>query len=228
MRFNNISYYKNNIDFFICLLIIIIICILYTNNNNNYDNFEHFAGLKNISNQDKKEMINFFKKLRLKYCPYLLFRNNVDTKPKKKISKKYSNLICYKNSYKLQPNLYIKYIGKNIGHGLFADQNFKKGDFIGEFCGTVTSKPHSSSDDYNYSYDDVDLVIAPRKIGNELQFANHSENPNVDWKHIVGKDQKVHVIFVAIKNIKKNDQILINYGEDYWKDDDVKKNKIDI
>jgi SET domain-containing protein len=62
-------------------------------------------------------------------------------------------------------------------------------------------------------------VISPRKYGNELQFANHSFTKcNVEWDDIIGLDGYIHIIFVAIKKIMCNDEILVNYGEKYWSD----------
>lgn len=228
---------KYNIDFLICIIILIIISIWFFSRKNNKQ--EHHTNIisekyriNSISNQNEEEIKRFFSSLGLKYCSHTIFddkdenvtSNKKINKNNKKINKKYAKFLCYENKKSNLPKLYIKFISDDLGFGLFADQNFKKGDYVGEFCGTITSNPDPSSENYNYSYiDDTDIVIAPRKIGNELQFANHSKKANVDWKHIVGLDNKEHVIFVAVNEIKKGEQILIDYGDDYWNSSEKKK-----
>jgi hypothetical protein len=179
-------------------------------------------------------MKKFFNSLNLTYCPYLTFDSNdlytqryiqkiIDLKEQDVINKNlYSGQINYKGYVeKKKPLLKIDYISEQIGYGVFAEQEFNQGDFIGEFCGTVTSNYDESSKNYNYKYfsainEEENIFIAPRKTGNELQFVNHSNNPNVEWKTIVGNDNKYHVIMIAIKHIKKGDQILVDYGKEYW------------
>jgi SET domain-containing protein len=195
----------------------------------------------NISNKNFIDLKSFFKSLGLKYCPYLLFdmadRNvkkrveKIRTLTEKEKTKKdlYAHLLSYKGQMeRKKPLLTISFISYKIGYGLFAGQDFYIDDFVGEFCGTVTSNYDESSRNYGYNYfsavniighdnDDSDILIAPRKIGNELQFANHSSNKNnVKWETIIGNDDRYHVIFVATTNIKKGEQILVDYGEEYW------------
>jgi SET domain-containing protein len=184
-----------------------------------------------IINKNVIQLKNFFKLLDLSYCPHLLFDTG-DYRIKNRLNKiypskndleksePYANKLNYKGHREIKkPELSIQRISKEFGYGLFAEQDFEIHDYIGEFCGTVTINYDSTSNNYNYNYfnDDSGIVIAPRKVGNELQFANHSYKPNSCWTTIFGSDGKYHVIFVAKTNIKKNDQILVDYGEEYWK-----------
>ncbi|ATZ81063.1 lysine methyltransferase [Bodo saltans virus] len=171
------------------------------------------------------EIKKFFKSLNLVYTPYLLFENNyyVNNELKNNINKHdkslYSKLLCYNGKpFVKKPKLSIRYISNEIGYGLFAEQDFEEKDFVGEFCGTVTNSPPKESDKYNCSYKfESTLVIAPRKYGNEMQFANHSSvKNNVDWDNTNGDDEHIHIILIAIKKIKCGDEILVNYGESYW------------
>jgi hypothetical protein len=235
----HIKYTKNK-DLYICILIICIATFFYLKQfrlkthgcleaftNTGSDKFKKIQ----ISNQKTKLMQDFFKDVGLTYCSYSIFddkdKEEIDNNATKNKSpnKKYAKHLCYgpQSINHPLPKLHIKYISKEIGFGLFTDQNFKKHDYIGEFCGTITSNPDPSSEHYNYSYiDDSDIVIAPRKIGNELQFANHSVTANVKWKHIIGHDGYEHVIFIATRQIVKGEQILVDYGENYWTDSDRK------
>jgi SET domain-containing protein len=186
----------------------------------------------NILNNNPIEMKKFFRSLDLIYCPYLFFdtkdyhirnrifniaENNINIIEKSEL---YSDKINYQgDKNKKHPILSIKFISDDIGYGLFAEQNFEKNDYVSEFCGKVTINYDKQSQGYNYNYfgDDSEIVIAPRKIGNESQFVNHSYDPNVEWTTIIGTDKKYHVLFVANKDIQKGEQILVNYGEEYWK-----------
>lgn len=48
---------------------------------------------------------------------------------------------------------------------------------------------------------------------------NHSDNYNVLWT-VLSKDQ---IKFYASKDIKKGEEILTSYGDDYWKTRNVLK-----
>ena len=53
-------------------------------------------------------------------------------------------------------------------------------------------------------------------------FANHSAKPNAETKTIHYFDGVLFDVFiVAIKNIPANKEILLNYGNDYWKNSSV-------
>lgn len=200
-------------------------------------------------NNNPISMKKFFQSLNLNYCQRLLFDsndlyltrilNNLDpisnmSEEEKQIKKLYACKINYKGYVeKIKPLLKIEYISDTIGFGVFAEEEFYIGDFIGEFCGTVTSKYDESTTNYKYNYFSAineidDIFIAPRKIGNELQFVNHSNNPNVEWKTIIGNDNKYHVIMTATQNIKKGEQILVNYGKQYWENLDIDPIEISI
>jgi hypothetical protein len=186
---------------------------------------------KNIKTNNFGEIKKFFKSLNLIYNPYLIF-DKEDTQVQNKIKniiltneylesqQKYANFINYNGVCNVKNSkLEIRYVSQNMGFGLFSAQNFKQDDYIGEFCGVVTSKHNEISEHYDYNYfnDKSNIAIAPRKTGNEMQFINHSYNPNCDWLKIIGFDNKYHIIIIAVKEIKIGEQIYINYGEEYWK-----------
>jgi hypothetical protein len=116
----------------------------------------------------------------------------------------------------------------NAGNGLFAQKAFKKGSKIAEYTGTVISakaadKKASATDgsaDYliNLSTGKVLDVFASKclaGIANDAEgfvktkgFANNSE---------IQEDDEVRVWLVATKNIPAGGEILVGYGEEYWK-----------
>jgi SET domain-containing protein len=179
-------------------------------------------------------MKKFFNELGLIYSSYLTFDQN-DLYTQRHIQdikdlseneieckKLYADKINYKGYVdKKKPLLEVLHISEYFGYGVFAGQDFDCCDFVGEFCGIVTSNYDPSAINYKYNYFSAvneidDIFIAPRKIGNELQFVNHSDSPNVEWKTIVGYDNKYHVIMVATRKIDKGEQILVDYGKEYW------------
>jgi SET domain-containing protein len=57
-------------------------------------------------------------------------------------------------------------------------------------------------------------------MGNHKRFINHSESqPNVQALEIDIDDLR-HVILIASQEIKKGQQILFNYGESYWAEEE--------
>lgn len=191
------------------------------------------SNMQNIKNsiiltKNFGEIKNFFKSLNLTYIPYLIFDCNIETinnlsQCDLDNKQKYSEYICYEGKNKVKKkDLAIKFISQNLGFGIFANQEFLEGDFLGEFCGKVTTNLNSESKHYYFRYiNNTDYIIAPRNTGNEMQFVNHSYTPNCDWLRIIGNDNKYHIIIVAIKEIKKGEELLVNYGEEYWKSRDI-------
>lgn len=109
-------------------------------------------------------------------------------------------------------NIYLKKskIGGKLGRGVFANKSFKKDDIIekapyiedntGNFSGLVR--------DYIFSKSETNSVVA-------FGFAslyNHSDTPNAAWK--ITND---FVEIIALTTIEKDSEILISYGENYWK-----------
>lgn len=125
-------------------------------------------------------------------------------------------------------SVYIRHVSPEVGLGIYARKDFKEGDFIGEYTGEVTEKSTDST--YSWSYPPSEgNVLGKRcslnggKQGNELRFANHSEEPNLEMKFVF-HGTTWHVIYVAQKHIKKGTQLLTNYGSNYWKN----RNKVDL
>jgi uncharacterized protein len=128
--------------------------------------------------------------------------------------------------------IYIRRIDKTIGLGVFADSDIREGAFIGEYAGVVqiagkhtccfkAGKGYES--DYSWYYlDKLDkapsLEINGRLEGNEMRFVNHGEEPNLLVEHTLYRGQWV-LFFVAARDIKKDEQLLISYGDSYWEED---------
>lgn len=101
------------------------------------------------------------------------------------------------------------------GHGLFAKKNFKKGESICVIVGGKIVRNCSEASMYA-------LKIPGRKMWwDEIKttkpecdsFLDHNEEPNamILFKEFNPKNPKANLI--AIENIKRNDEITINYHE---------------
>jgi len=114
---------------------------------------------------------------------------------------------------------------------VFAAEDINETDFIGEYAGVVqigdsyedwtdTSKGYET--DFTWYYLDnikggPTLEINGRLEGNEMRFLNHGSEPNVSVEHTLLNNQWV-LFFTADRDIKKDEQLLISYGEAYWED----------
>lgn len=101
---------------------------------------------------------------------------------------------------------------KNKGRGVFALKNFSSGEII-ERCPVIKITPKERKkcngtifSDYIYPWRSTlsgSLVLGFGSI------YNHSFNPNADWKQ---NFKTGHMVYRAIKPIKKNEEITVNYN----------------
>ena len=133
---------------------------------------------------------------------------------------------------KYEAPLYLKFINKKIGYGVYADDYISKGDMIGEYAGELIHEQMFSElalensgycmDVGNFYHDESfnpavkALVVDAKRCGNFTRFINHSYNPNTRAASIYGKDGLWHVIVSAVARIARDEQLTIDYGSDYW------------
>lgn len=158
-------------------------------------------------------------RMKLEKSPY--FREN--KKEFRELDRKYGVLI---EDSETAP-VFIGKINDTVGYGLFAAEEIRQGDFIGEYTGVVriteeyTEAFEDGSWETDFSWDypdetgDVVLEINGRLEGNELRFVNHGRNCNLDVEHTIHKGQWV-IFFIANRDIAKGEQLFVSYGEEYW------------
>lgn len=109
----------------------------------------------------------------------------------------------------LQTHFYVKKT-ENKGRGVFANQDYKKGEII-EICPCIKEKLTSYSPllkNYVFSLDDDYGLIG---LG-YCSIYNDSKTPNAFWEVMDESSMRV----IALKNIKKGEEICHSYGTDYW------------
>lgn len=129
-----------------------------------------------------------------------------------------------------QAPIYIKYINDRVGFGVFADAPIKEFDTICEYTGhlCVEQDVENENVDLNFSIDvgsyyhvdgkNKQLYVDAKKAGNFSRFMNHSYLNNVSSLSVYNEQDGLwHVVMCAEKDINKDDQLLTNYGEGYWK-----------
>jgi SET domain-containing protein len=111
------------------------------------------------------------------------------------------------------------------GLGLFATEPIKKRAFIVEYKGPrlsseLADKLEARGSKYMYSVNDKWTIDGSGR-SNIARYANHSCRPNAESDTVRGKNggnaRGGRVIIRAIKNIKPGEEIVYDYGDDYFK-----------
>ena len=106
------------------------------------------------------------------------------------------------------------------GLGLFAKQTMRSGTFIGEYTGYLQ---HGNGDEYSWDYPEIpgfpELEISALNAGNEMRFINHNHKPNCVAEHFP-IDGIYIIIILSSKYIKPGQQLFLDYGDEYWLDED--------
>ena len=98
--------------------------------------------------------------------------------------------------------------------GIFANCDFKKGDLIETSPYIIIDFPQESNtlSDYIFYLEKNNRKDSVLVLGNGSIF-NHSKNNNVDYyRDAINKNYK----YYTNRDIKKDEELFINYGNDYW------------
>lgn len=152
-------------------------------------------------------------------CP---IDQNILTDDEKAIVEKYYWL----TKQKYESPWYMKFINKKIGYGIYAAADIEPGQLIAEYAGilfdayTYTATPHNSK--YCWNINPPQRMPTAQKFYvdaisscNFTRIINHSYKPNVIPVTMHGPDGS-RMLYVACEKIKKDEQLLVNYGEGYW------------
>lgn len=125
--------------------------------------------------------------------------------------------------------IYMKYVSDKIGWGVFALSPLQTGDFVGEYTGYIMESIDATPEqkegghylsDFSWNYPDElpngeELEVSAMKAGNETRFVNHSYDPNCVVDHTL-VDGIFITFFRVIRPIAQDEQLLVDYGEEYW------------
>ncbi len=209
----------------------ILACFYFTSNHSNVD-------VKIEEASPRKETLALFTTLGIEYLDETLILSEMARKFDVRTSKRYQeNPTVHEeltNRYRdevernvLAP-MSIQWISSEIGYGVFAEQDIKEGSFIGVYSGVLEDDSLLENFDYAWAYPaktsefEFYFSIDAALKGNELRFVNDGIEPNCTAKYLIGKHSCWNICYIALKDIKKGDQLLISYGESYWNNRDCK------
>jgi len=111
--------------------------------------------------------------------------------------------------------LYLKVIHiKDVPQvGIFASRPLSKGTWIGNYAGELLPIDHPTRSLHSMGLFDhhakIELQVDSKTWG------NHSYQPNVIRKRVFF-DGMYHVLLYTLKAVEAHEQLLYNYGKDYW------------
>jgi len=120
-----------------------------------------------------------------------------------------------KRKSKYEPGDYKLLVKKSIaGLGLFAGEDIPKGACIIEYKGRVISHEEEYTSRSKYLFEiNSKKTIDGQARSNTARYINHSCRPNAEPEIIKGK-----VLIMAKRKIKAGEEILYNYGKEYWEE----------
>ena len=104
--------------------------------------------------------------------------------------------------------------------GVVASKDYKEGDIL-EVCPCIKQDIKTIAGkiiDYLFRYDDDYSLIA---FG-YCSMYNHLDDHNANWE-VLNENQ---IVIKANKDIKKGEEIFVDYGENYWNSREMKKNDL--
>lgn len=115
----------------------------------------------------------------------------------------------------------IRHIDNVVGYGVYANRDIEKGEFIGFYTGQWRLDERCGSEYLFEAIDDSNIFIDANTCGNFTRYINHAYSRKCNLEAIIYlKEQgSLHlpiVIYYAKKKINLGQQLLINYGKQYW------------
>ncbi len=196
----------------------------------------------NIQSKTKYSIEDFRSLLGIHYLPHLLFKNYAEFKRvirncplilKSRLNWE-NRALELKYHKQLQQGevapLEIRWIDDEIGFGVFAYEDIPAEAYIGEYTGLVRqlNRLHPDHNAYCFQYPTRFwswnyMIIDALRAGNELRFINHSDIPNLKPACLLDRGL-LHLVFLANRDLKKGEQLTIDYGSDYWRKREKREN----
>lgn len=131
-----------------------------------------------------------------------------------------SDIEDYFNMNSVLNKVTICYINPDKGFGVFSQHQIEKGTFIGFYSGIKKyqdDKPIVTSYAFKNQNDALNLYLDGRQYGNFTRFINGSEQHANVLPISLYKNGIEFVVLVASKTIAVGEQLLMDYGESYFK-----------
>lgn len=116
----------------------------------------------------------------------------------------------------------IRFINPVVGYGVFAKENIPPYSTLVQYTGVLMLDEDINVDhDSTFSFTDYKTFsIDAAKHGNWARFMNHCAegekgNNAIPWEHYTEKGPRI-VFTSGQRGIKRGEQILYSYGDDYW------------
>jgi SET domain-containing protein len=112
----------------------------------------------------------------------------------------------------LQAKFAVRKSCPGLGHGLFATAMLRRGDFVLEYSGRRIPTTFADTLKSRYLFEiDRRWTIDGSSRANIARYINHSCAPNCE-----GDVRDGRVLIYAGRDIKKGEELTINYGEEYF------------
>lgn len=146
-------------------------------------------------------------------------------KTRERIENHHARCVESSGTYASAADAAVSVRGSRIhGWGLFADQNFKKGDVVAEYVGEYVTMAVADArekiyqeqriQDYQFRLDDGCLVIDATKKGGPGRYINHNCKPNCYAKILPGEppnERLRRVMIIAQRDIDAREEISYDY-----------------
>tara|TARA_B100001248_G_C27236611_1_gene387384 strand:+ start:298 stop:735 length:438 start_codon:yes stop_codon:yes gene_type:complete len=120
------------------------------------------------------------------------------------------SIITYKIGYQSIKKPLIEVRKSNIHNkGVFTNYHIKKGKLV-EIAPYIKLDDKNSVSDYVYNYTKDNTICLVFGYGS---IYNHSDKPNIKF-YVDPKN--LNFEYYASKDIKKNEELFVNYGSKYW------------
>jgi len=126
----------------------------------------------------------------------------------------------------------ISYINEDVNCGVFAAEEISPGEFIGIYTGDLGYGNYHEIEESCYIFEmlDDEIYVDADRCGNFTRFINHSSPENCNCQSLLymtevnrfGRHFTIPIIILYASNpIEKGEQLLFDYGDEYWKLMDV-------
>ncbi len=120
----------------------------------------------------------------------------------------------------------IKYIGKNVGYGVFAKEDIPPYSTLNHYAGILRlDKEIEMNNDSTFNFTDFNKYsIDAVRYGNWTRFMNHADlkDPStnvIPWELYLPQGPRI-VFTSGSRGILKGEQLLYSYGDLYWDEEE--------